>query len=1538
MDSPYFRARMANSMAQTPPSKSPQESDSRGGQGQRTQRKRNQEPNPKHARERGTPGTTATARSREATSTTRGKRRNPPRSPGKPRPHRPLSPERLEQRRAAAPRITYPEQLPVSARREEIAAAIRDNQVVIVAGETGSGKTTQLPKICLELGRGISGFIGHTQPRRIAARSVAERICDELDVKLGGAIGYQVRFTEEVGPTTLVKLMTDGILLAEIQSDPDLLRYDTLIIDEAHERSLNIDFILGYLAQLLPRRPELKIIITSATIDTQRFAAHFGEHRAGGTPGASAPIIEVSGRTYPVEIRYRPLFDDSRDDDDANHPSDPSDDRRRSDNSKATHGAMQARSQRGSATKRPATSKAAAQAQSRSSSRGDRPDTPGRANAIDQVTGIVEACEELMAEGSGDILVFLSGEGEIRDTQQAFQDELKNRFIEPGGRSAVPGAVEVLPLFARLSAAEQHRIFERHSHRRIILATNIAETSLTVPGIRYVVDPGTARISRYSNKTKVQRLPIEPVSQASANQRSGRCGRVADGTCIRLYSQEDFEHREEFTQPEIQRTSLASVILQMVSLGLGEVSKFPFIDPPEERAVRAGTQLLEEIGAIDSRATRGQQLGPRLTSIGWELARLPIDPRLARMLIEAQKNGCASEVLVLVAALSVQDVRERPTEKRAQADQLHARFSASSSDFLAYLTLWRYLHTQQRELSGSQFRRMCRGEFLNYLRYREWTDVVFQLQQMSRSLGLDIHPLALPSPTQIREAGLSGSVTLGATTDSGAVATACRELGRSSDTPEAGAIHRSMLVGLLSNLGNWSERTRDYLGARGTHFVIWPGSGLHRRTPAWVMAAELVETSRLFARTVAAIEPQWIEPLAKHLTKRSFSEPIWSSRSGAAMCKEKVTLYGMILVADRQILLSSVGTESARELAREMFIRHALVEGEWRTHHTFLKENATALEEAADTERKLRRHGLIADEDALAAFYEERIPEKIVSGRHFDSWWKKARVESPDLLNFTQEFLLGKTSASGAEFPTEWVQGDLTLPLEYSFSPGSFGDGVTLTIPVTLLPQVSDVGFDWLVPGLREELVTGTIRALPKRVRRQLVPAPDVARAILPLLDESQSFRQAFTDAAFKLRGFWIEDADWAEVELPPHLQMNFRVRSERGAVLEESTSLAYVQRSLAPRAKSAVENVVKGAVAMALDEARRGLLSDGSSKGGRESSASARAEGEARAAIRAAQEQARAQLASTEPLTDWPSVPEGVIPASIETTGPHGMVVRGYPALVVSDAAGGAAGGRAKQVQFSVLAEPTDQVREHRQGVIRLLAQGIALPEARITSRWSGQQALALAGTPYPSTSALVGDLQLSSARNLADRWCAQNRAVVGELRAKGEWEAMVAWARERHEDEVLQLAQLTAGICAEWAGVQQASKANTSIALLGTVADVRDQLAELMPSGFVYATPEGRLPHLRRYLKAAQLRIGKAQLNPAADDALAWQVQDVAEKIAAARRKAADRTYDPAVARTLDDARWMLEELRVSLFAQQLGTQGKVSAKRIEKLLAAV
>ena len=1335
----------------------------------------------------------------------------------------PLTAEQVEARKRSVPNIAYPD-LPVSARRDEIARAIRDNQVVVVAGETGSGKTTQLPKICLELGRGTSAMIGHTQPRRIAARAVADRLAHELGVDLGAQVGYQVRFTEEVSPGTLVKLMTDGILLAEIQSDPELARYDTIIIDEAHERSLNIDFLLGYLARLLPRRPDLKVIITSATIDTQRFAEHF-----------NAPVVEVSGRTYPVEIRYRPLVGDDG------------------------------------------------------------------GEATDQVTGIVEACEELMAEGPGDILVFLSGEGEIRDAQAAFADELGRRHIEPGGRSSVPDAVEVLPLYSRLSAAEQHRIFERRPHRRIILATNIAETSLTVPGIRYVVDPGTARISRYSARTKVQRLPIEPISQASANQRAGRSGRVADGICIRLYSQEDFDGREKFTQPEIQRTSLASVILQMLALRLGNVADFPFIDAPEERAVRAGAQLLTEIGAID---------GARLTSVGRRLARLPIDPRLGRMLLEADKNGCASEVLVLVAALSVQDVRERPAEKRPQADQLHARFTARSSDFLAYLTLWRYLNTQRRELSGSAFRRMCRAEFLNYLRFREWADVVAQLRQLAKPLGIDAASIGLPGRAQIRQAGENGAPALGGAPNSGAAAAACRDFGRGADTPEAGAIHRSMLVGLLSNLGNYSQRSRDYEGARGAHFVIWPGSGLSKRTPAWVMAAELVETSRLFARTVAAIEPQWIEPLAKNLVKRTYSEPFWSSRNGAAMCKEKVTLYGMTLAADRPVLLASTGSESAREEAREMFILHGLVEGDWRTHHAFLKDNERALEEARELEEKMRRRGLVAGPEALAAFYDERIPDFVVSGRHFDSWWKKAKRDDPHLLDFTQELLVGEAEADESDYPAEWRQGEIRLPIEYSFSPGAYADGVTVTIPVTLLPQVRPEGFDWLVPGMREDLVTGTIRALPKRVRRQLVPAPDVARQILPLLphwedvahgqEGAPSFRRAFDEAVFRLRGFWIDDAAWEEARLPEHLSVLFRVKSERGAVLDESTSLERLKLELAPRTRSAVESVVKGAVAQALDEAHF-RLAGGAAEG--------------------------AALPLGESLGGWPDASGGVIPTSVETTGAHGMTVRGYPAL---------AAGADGKIRLDVLADPALQAREHRRGLAALLAAAIALPEARITSRWPGAQALVLAGSPYPDTSALVADIQLASARNLAAKWAAKNGLDVADVRTRSQWDELRAWAKQRHEDEVYRISLDVAEICARRAEVDKWITESRSPALLATLADVKEQVANLVPSGFVSRTPAARLPHIERYLRAAYIRIQKAATNPSGDDALAWQIQDVNDKVEAARAAAASRAYDPSAAAALDEARWMVEELRVSLFAQQLGTNGKVSAKRIAKVLA--
>jgi ATP-dependent helicase HrpA len=783
--------------------------------------------------------------------------------------------------------VSYPEELPVAERRFEIAAAIASNQVVVVAGETGSGKTTQLPKICLDLGRGVTGMIGHTQPRRIAARSVAERLAQELGVKVGAQVGFQVRFTDEVSETSLVKLMTDGILLAEIQRDPMLRRYDTIIVDEAHERSLNIDFLLGYLAQLLPRRPDLKLIITSATIDSERFAEHFG--RAAGMDGP-APVIEVTGRTYPVEIRYRPLVPDADEspDDDATGPG------------------------TGSA---PGTGTG-------TGSGSPTRQGPGRdqaeAEPIDQITGILEAYDELEAEGPGDILVFLSGEREIRDTHVAFQEHLGSRYLAPGGRSTVPGAVEILPLYARLTAAEQHRVFAAHSTRRVVLSTNVAETSLTVPGIHYVIDPGTARISRYSTRTKVQRLPIEPVSQASAAQRSGRSGRVADGVAIRLYSRRDFDNRPEFTEPEILRTSLSSVILQMAALGLGDITQFPFVDPPDTRAIRDGLQQLEEIGALTPGSTE-------LTPIGRNLARLPVDPRLGRMLLEAEKLGCAAEVMIIVAALSVQDVRERPVEKQAQADQAHARFLDETSDFLAYLNLWRYLRTLQRDLSGSQFRRTVRSEFLNYLRIREWQDVVAQLRQIAKPLGLTLKPLALPKPAE----------TEGAPSDQ--VATAVVGLGRGADAASADSVHQALLTGLLSNLGSYDERKRDYAGARGTRFVVWPGSGLSKKSYAWVMAAELVETSRLFARTVARVNPDWIEKAAGHLVRRSYSEPYWSTRNGAAMVKERILLYGMTLAADRPALLGKlgdtpIGDAPAAELAREMFIRHALVEGQRGRH------------------------------------------------------------------------------------------------------------------------------------------------------------------------------------------------------------------------------------------------------------------------------------------------------------------------------------------------------------------------------------------------------------------------------------------------------------------------------------------------------------------------------------------------------------------------------------------------------------------------------
>ena len=1058
------------------------------------------------------------------------------------RPFKPFTPEQLAERAAAIPVISFPD-LPVSERRDEIASAIRDHQVVIVSGETGSGKTTQLPKICMQLGRGVAGMIGHTQPRRLAARSVADRIAHELGQTVGRergqVVGYQVRFTDEVGPTTLVKLMTDGILLAEIQSDPMLRRYDTLIIDEAHERSLNIDFILGYVARLLPARPDLKVIITSATIDSDRFARHFGTWE--GTPGSGrliepAPVIEVSGRTYPVEIRYRPLG-----------PTTPS--------SYTSEASLKQTDQTTEVIETTDVTESGPMQLVL-----EDPDDElatlgyGMGEDIDVETAICHAVDELSAEGDGDILVFLPGARDIRDTEAALLDHLKGRGRRAGDdKGARPGDIEILPLYARLTAAEQHRVFEPHRLRRVVLATNVAETSLTVPGIRYVIDPGLARISRYSNKTKVQRLPIEPISQASANQRAGRCGRVAEGVAIRLFSQADYLSRPRFTEPEILRTSLASVILQMASLGLGAVEDFPFLDAPDRRAVRDGVALLVEIGALaqdretaDAAPASSQY---RLTGIGRDLARLPIDPRLGRMLLEAERLGCASEVLVIVAALSIQDVRERPAEHQGTADASHARLADPHSDFITYLNLWRYLAVQARDLSGSAFRHLCRAEFFHYLRWREWRDVVGQLRQMARALGIGVGPVGEPSTGDVVEAAQFGGAQ-------DAAVRAVLAYGQGPASVDADQVHRSLLVGLLSYLGSWDETKRDYEGARGTHFTIWPGSGVSGH-PAWVMTAELVETSRLFARTVARIRPEWVEPAARGLLKRSYSEPFWSVGKGAAMVRERVTLYGLTLAADREVLLGRLGDlvideavaasrshapragslealaaglvsaskdplssgsfeprhfeelaasregTTARELAREMFIRNALVDGQWRERHGFQRRNEALVEQVREVERRSRTHGLVADEQARFRFFDDLIPEHVTSAAAFNRWWKDERRENPDLLIYPASLLMPREATSGEGFPDRWQCGELSLPLSYEFAPGSPRDGVSMRIPIEVLERVSDAGTDWLVPGMREDLLTEAIRALPKGVRRLLAPAPDVAASVARWIEQA---------------------------------------------------------------------------------------------------------------------------------------------------------------------------------------------------------------------------------------------------------------------------------------------------------------------------------------------------------------------------------------------------------------------------------------------------
>ncbi len=1231
---------------------------------------------------------------------------------------------RVEQRRAAVPEITYPEALPVSERKDDILAAIRDSQVVIVAGETGSGKTTQIPKICLELGRGVRGLIGHTQPRRIAARTVADRIAEELGTPLGATVGYKVRFTDEASDQTLVKLMTDGILLAEIQNDRDLLQYDTLIIDEAHERSLNIDFILGYLKQLLPRRPDLKVVITSATIDPERFARHFDD----------APVVEVSGRTYPVEVRYRPYDEDDR----------------------------------------------------------------------DEVQAICDAVEELWTEGPGDVLVFLSGEREIRDTADALRG------------MSLPDT-EILPLYARLSAAEQHRVFQAHSTRRVVLATNVAETSLTVPGIRYVVDPGSARISRYSLRLKVQRLPIEPISQASANQRKGRCGRVSEGTCIRLYSEEDFLGRPEFTDPEILRTNLASVILQMTALGLGDVAAFPFLEPPDRRQVRDGMLLLHELGALDPDEPDPRK---RLTPLGRKLAQLPLDPRLGRMVLEADRNGCVREVLIIAAALSIQDPRERPVEHQQAADQQHARFADKESDFLGYVNLWNYLREQQRELSSNQFRKLCRAEYLNYLRVREWQDILAQLRQLLKPLDMTLNSTpALPD-----------------------------------------SVHLSLLAGLLSHLGLKDVEKQEYVGARGARFALWPGSALAKKRPQWVMAAELVETSRLWARVCARVQPEWAEQLGAHLVKRNYSEPHWEKDRGAVMAYEKVTLYGVPIVAQRKVSYGKVDPE----LSRELFIRHALVEGDWRTHHKFWHENRSLLREVEELEHRVRRRDILVDDEALFEFYEKRIPPHVVSAQHFDAWWKKARHEDPDLLNFSKSLLVADESSDVSErdHPDVWPHGDLSLRLTYRFEPGAPDDGVTVHVPVAVLNRLDGAEFLWQVRGLREELVTALIRALPKPVRKNFVPAPNFARAVLERLTPyAEPVLDALERELRRMSGVEILRSDWDLSRVPAHLLVTFRVVDEKGRTLAQGKDLDVLKSRLRPKVR---QTVAQAAVSIE----RTGLL-------------------------------------------DWTF---GELSRTFETRR-DGLVVRGFPALVDEGAT----------VAVRVLASEADQQRVMWRGVRRLLLLNCPSPVKSVVARLNNADKLALGASPYPSVPVLLGDCVVCAADALMERhggiaWDeASYRGVLDKVRA------------DLH-DTTYEVVTGVARILATAQAIEKQVKAVAALPLLPSLTEIREHVASLVHNGFVSATGAEKLPDLVRYLQADERRLDKLVAGPGRDRQLMAQFEQVRREydewlleLTPARRDSPEVTQ----------IRWMLEELRVSYFAQQLGTPYPISEKRIYRAM---
>jgi ATP-dependent helicase HrpA len=1238
--------------------------------------------------------------------------------------------------RATVPVITYPPQLPITARRDDLLEAIRDHQVVIVAGETGSGKSTQLPKLCLELGRGLRGLIGHTQPRRVAARTIAERVAEELGTELGTTVGYTVRFTDRVGEGTLVKVMTDGVLLAEIQRDRTLSRYDTLIIDEAHERSLNIDFLLGYIKQLLPRRPDLKLIVTSATIDTVRFSEHFGD----------APVIEVTGRTFPVEMRYRPFG-----------------------------GLLQGED-------------------------GELAD-----DERDQVQAVCDAVDELSAEGPGDVLVFLSGEREIHDTADALRQAAADRVR---GQQ-----VEVLPLYARLSSAEQHRVFEPHTARRVVLSTNVAETSLTVPGVRYVVDAGAARISRYSHRLKVQRLPIERVSQASANQRAGRCGRVAPGICIRLYDEDDFDERPEFTEPEILRTNLASVILQMTALGLGDVAAFPFLDPPDPRSVRDGVALLEELGAIDPDQPEDRR---RLTPLGRRLAQLPIDPRLARMVVEADRHGCVREVMIIAAALSIQDPRERPTDKQQAADEAHRRFAVEGSDFLSLVRLWDHLKERQGELTTSQFRKLCRAEYLNYLRVREWQDLYRQLRQATASIGI----------------------------------TAGLEAGH----PDR--VHQALLSGLLSHLGMREGESREFRGARNSKFVIAPGSVVAKKPPKWVMAAELVETNRLWARVAAAIQPEWAERLAGPLAKHSFGEPRWDERRGGAVTTERVMLYGLPLVTGRVVGYDRVDHAAARE----MFVRHALVEGSWTTRHAFAARNRAFVEDVRALAERVRRWNLV-DDDAIFAFYDRRVGAEVVTTRHFDRWWKTAGAEDPHVLDLTIDDVTG-TADSGsiatADWPDEWRQGELTFPVTYRFDPGDPRDGVSVHIPIAVLNQVDSSGFDWQVPGLRSDLVAALIRTLPKQLRRNLTPLAETARiAAARVRPGTGSLAEALSSVLTELAGEAIAPSAFDVREVTDHLRITFVVEDDSGVAIAVGKDLDAVRKLVGGRVRAAIADA-------APDIERRGI-------------------------------------------TSWDF---GDLPRTIEVER-NGHVVRGHPALLDD----------VDSVSIRVFSRVEIQERIMPGGLRRLLLLAVPVARKPLERELGDAAKLAMAASGL-TLGSFLDDCVTAAATQVMD-------ANGGIVWTAEEFERLLVVARRELPAAAARAVRAAGAVLVEAEAVRSRLRRLVAPALAVSVADATAHLQRLVRPGFVTAAGAARLIHLLRYVRGIERRLEKLPEDPGRDQQRQREVAAVEATYGRFLASLAPSQVTPEVV----ELGWMTEELRVSVFAQSLGTAGSVSAKRIQR-----